>query len=113
MAKMIVNYAVNALGIIPPSLRDTSLAVLQEGKNTCIFSDISDETAELQQYIILACQLGLTGIHPDGTVLSDFMPNKTVSRAEFGTVLSRLLYGAMYNEGTPYYINHLQALKNN
>jgi hypothetical protein len=53
------------------------------------------------------------GIHPDGTPLSDFMPNKKVSRAEFWTVLSRLLYGTTYNEGIPYYISHLQALKKN
>jgi hypothetical protein len=51
------------------------------------------------------------GIHSDWTPLSDFMPNKKVTRAEFGTVLSRLLYGTTYNNGTPYYLNHLQALK--
>jgi hypothetical protein len=45
----------------------------------------------LQSYIIQACELGLMGIHSDGTPLSAFMPEKTVSRAEFGTVLSRLL----------------------
>jgi hypothetical protein len=41
------------------------------------------------------------------------MPNKKVSRAEFGTVLSRILWGETYNNATPYYANHLQALKNN
>jgi hypothetical protein len=39
------------------------------------------------------------------------MPNKKISRAEFGTVLSRLLYGTLYNSWIPYYANHLQALK--
>jgi hypothetical protein len=51
--------------------------------NCNTFSDISNETEELQTYIIQACELGLMGIHPDGTPLSDFMPNKKVSRAEF------------------------------
>jgi hypothetical protein len=104
MAKMVVNYAVNVLGIspemgiTPPSLRDTSpdreekirnLSTMQadtnENKNEdennelplflsrstagvaegggaiaqedCTFSDTSNETEELQTYIILACQL--------------------------------------------------------
>jgi hypothetical protein len=34
-----------------------------------------------------------------------------VTRAEFGTVLSRALYGTKYEWWTPYYINHLLALK--
>jgi hypothetical protein len=53
------------------------------------------------------------GIHTDGTPLSEFMPDKFVSRAEFGTVLSRVLYGTMYNDAIPYYVRHLQALQNN
>jgi hypothetical protein len=32
---------------------------------TCTFSDISNITEELQQYIIQACELGLMGIHSD------------------------------------------------
>jgi hypothetical protein len=40
------------------------------------------------------------------------MPRKTVSRAEFGTVLSRILWGDTYNDSKPYYVKHLQALKN-
>jgi hypothetical protein len=39
------------------------------------------------------------------------MPGKKVSRAEFGTVLSRMLWGDVYNDGNPYYAKHLQALK--
>jgi predicted outer membrane repeat protein len=118
MAKMVVNYAVNVLGIspemgiTPPSLRDTSPAVLREGKirnlsitqedkesennetpiflsrstagvaegggainaegvidtnkipptplyerGNCTFSDIANQTQELQTYITQACQL--------------------------------------------------------
>ncbi|MDR2190089.1 MAG: S-layer homology domain-containing protein [Candidatus Peribacteria bacterium] len=53
------------------------------------------------------------GIHTDGTPLKSFLPNQPVSRAEFGTVFSRVLYGDKYNDGIPYYINHLQALKEN
>jgi hypothetical protein len=45
MAKMIVNYAVKVLEIQP----DTS-------KN-CLFTDVANETEELQTAMILACQL--------------------------------------------------------
>jgi hypothetical protein len=46
-----------------------------------------------------------------GTTL--FKPKASVTRAEFGTTLSRALYGDLYNGGTPYYYTaHLAALKN-
>jgi hypothetical protein len=51
------------------------------------------------------------GVNPDTTPIPDFMPNKEVSRAEFGTVLSRMFYGEKYNNGETYYSSHLQALK--
>ncbi len=46
-----------------------------------------------------------------GVGITAFNPNSVVTRSQFGTVLSRALYGDMYNDGDPYYINHLQALK--
>jgi hypothetical protein len=39
------------------------------------------------------------------------MPNALVTRAEFGTVLSRVLRWDKYNSWTLYYTDHLQALK--
>ena len=45
--------------------------------------------------------------------MTSFFPNGEVTRAEFGTVLSRTLYGTIYNGGTPYYLNHLKALQDN
>jgi hypothetical protein len=41
----------------------------------------------------------------------NFLPNKVLTRAEFGTILSRLLRWATYNGGSPYYLPHLQALQ--
>jgi hypothetical protein len=61
--------------------------------------------------MILACQLWIMGIHTDWSPLSAFSPNELITRAQFGTILSRILYGTLYNEGDPYYINHLQALQ--
>ena len=46
------------------------------------------------------------GINTDGI----FNPNGTLSRAEFGTILSRVLFGSIYDGGTPYYAAHLNAL---
>jgi len=53
-----------------------------------------------------ACQLGLMGVG-----IEKFNPNGIVTRAEFGTVLSRALWGDEYNGADPYYKDHLQALK--
>lgn len=94
MAKMMVNYAEGVLGKTP----DDTLA--------CEFSDVADESSELKGYILEACQLGLMGVG-----ITAFNPNATVTRAQFGTVLSRALYDDAYNGGEPYYTNHLQALK--
>lgn len=46
-----------------------------------------------------------------GVGITAFTPDAVVTRAQFGTVLSRALYGDIYNNGDPYYADHLQALK--
>ena len=94
MAKMMVNYAKEVLNRTP----DTSL--------TCEFTDVANQSDELRGYIVEACQLGLMG-----QGITAFNPNGVVTRAQFGTVLSRALYGDMYNGSDPYYKNHLAALK--
>lgn len=94
MAKMMVNYAKEVKGLTP----DTSLA--------CEFTDVANETAEMKGYITEACQMGLMG-----QGITAFNPNGVVTRAQFGTVLSRVLYGDAYDGGDPYYAEHLQALK--
>ena len=99
MAKMIVVYAVKVYGLHPDTTK------------LCQFTDIAQETPELQTYIELACQLGLMGVRPDGTPKTIFTPENTVSRADFGTVFSRILWGTKYDTGEYYYTDHLQALK--
>lgn len=94
MAKMMVNYAESILGKTPDPSKD------------CVFNDVADQSEELKLYITEACQLGLMGVD-----IIAFNPNDIVTRAQFGTVLSRALYDDAYNGGTPYYIDHLQALK--
>jgi len=94
MAKMMVNYAKEVIWLTA----DTS--------KYCWFSDISSQTIELQWYIQEACQMGLMGVG-----LSEFMPNGIVNRAQFGTVLSRILFWDTYDWSDPYYADHLAALQ--
>jgi hypothetical protein len=76
MAKMIVNYAIPLYHLSP------------DASQQCFFNDIAEESEELQSYITLACQLGIMGIAMEN---DHFLPNKILSRAEFGMILSRLL----------------------
>jgi hypothetical protein len=62
----------------------------------------------MQYYIRLVCQLGIMGVW-----LTSFEPYARVDRAQWGTVLSRILYGDQYDGANPYYINHLNALQTN
>lgn len=94
MAKMMVNYAKEVLG----RTADTSLE--------CNFTDIANQSEELRGYIVEACQMGLMG-----QGITAFNPNGIVTRAQFGTVLSRALWGDQYNGADPYYADHLAALQ--
>jgi hypothetical protein len=47
-----------------------------------------------------------------GNSSSTFKPYETVNKAEFGTMLARILWGTKYDGGVPYYQAPLNALKN-
>ncbi len=95
MAKMMVNYSIRVLG-----------KTLNTWAN-CNFTDLTWQSTEMKGYIKWACQLGIMGIGN-----ATFNPNGQVTRAQFGTVLSRTLYGEIYNTTwTWYYLKHLAALK--
>jgi len=93
LAKMLANWAKDG-GKTP----DTSKA--------CTFTDTASVKGDLAVAIVEACQLGLMG-----QGITAFRPYDTISRAEFGTALSRALWGSKYEGGNPYYVNHLNALK--
>ena len=99
LAKMITQFAVKVMKMKPDITK------------TCSFSDIWNETAEIQLYIKTACQLGLMGYDDNGKQSETFNPFGIVDRAQFGTILSRVLRGTKYNWGDPYYVKHLNALK--
>lgn len=93
-AKMFVEFA-KSMG----QTADTSAS--------CSFSDLASVAdTDLEDFAVEACQMGLMGIGTNGI----FNPMGVLSRAEFGTVLSRVLFGDVYNGGNPFYAAHLNAL---
>ncbi len=92
MAKMITNYAKNILWKTPDTTK------------SCLFLN-SNVSADLVQYMTESCQLWLMW-----QWISDFRPNDYVTRAEFWTVLSRMLFNTE-DWVDKYYSTHLAKLK--
>lgn len=85
-------------------------------KDCSAFADsMSWYNQEMKNYMITSCQLERMWIHTaDYTPIPDFMPRKFVSRAEFGTILSRILWWDKYEaekNSRYYYVDHLNKLK--
>lgn len=94
LAKMISNWAEKELG------------TKADETKVCSFADAQTAEGDLAAYVKKACQMGLMG-----QGIASFRPNDKVTRGEFGTTLSRAIWGTKYDGATPYYANHLQALK--
>ncbi len=96
MAKMLSQYAINILWKTPDTWRKAN------------FSDVSTQLDEqYNDWVTLAYQLWIMWIWID-----KFRPFDSVTRAEFGTALSRVLFWNIYNqEWSNYYSKHLAALK--
>ena len=102
MAEMVVKFTEKVLGREIPS----------EIPSKCCWWDASREWKSLQTkiYAEKACALWVMWIR-----MQNFMPNKILDRAEFGTILSRLLWWDKYDvvDATKtklYYTKHLNAL---
>lgn len=104
MAKFITQFALVSLKKTPSDIN----------KDCSNFADsIASYSNEMKNYMTLACKFEYMWVTPLYTAMSDFMPNKNLSRAEFGTVLSRILWWNKYEwSNVNYYTNHLNALKN-
>jgi hypothetical protein len=77
------------------------------------YEDVKVETRgqEMYDFVTLAYQYQIMGIDANGNALKKFKPTGTVSRAEFATVLSRVLFGSAYNQNSGNYRElHIQAL---
>ena len=105
MAKMVVNFMVNVLWFEIPD--DVPEHCLSFNDNPAIW-----ESEEIKDYAIKSCALWIMWID---MVNNEFLPNDIVSRAEFGTITSRILWWTKYNVKHtiqhPYYVKHLNALK--
>ena len=101
MAKMLSQYAINVLWQTP----DTS--------KTIKFKDVSNKKdADYDNWVTLAYQLWIMW---QNMPWNKFRPNDEVSRAEFATALSRLLYQTTdwkYKSTKEYYIPHMAKLYN-
>ncbi len=97
---MISNYAINVLDKQPDESRE------------CAFDDMINGDAEYQIYAKLACQLGVMGINNvTNEVNKNFNPDEAVTKAQFATILSRLLYGSAYNgDDENRYVKHVDKL---
>lgn len=95
LAKMISYFAINLLW------KELDL------NKECTFLDVSDELDyRYNSWLTYACQLWLMWQNID-----KFRPTDGVTRAEFGTVLSRALRWDKNEWWKTYYENHLNALK--
>ena len=100
LAKMMVVYIQKVVQKDPVVTGDVS------------YSDVSEELGDLYGYIKLAYQYQIMWINADGTPIELFNPHGIVSRWEYATVFSRVLFGAKFNkDGEDFYTNHLEALK--
>lgn len=105
LAKMVTNFSRQVIG----------LEYRADPKCTAsVFADYTQRDDELSSYIEQSCSLGLMGRRNDSSwTIEKFRAYDLVTRAEFATVMSRLLFGSRYNgDGTQQrYISHLNAMK--
>jgi hypothetical protein len=104
LAKMISEFAINVMW-----------REIEEEIPWCSeFEDMGSENEEMNKYATMACNLGLMWRESDQkSTQKIFNPKMIVDRAQFGTILSRLLRWDTYatDDSVRFYKNHLQALK--
>ena len=96
MAKMLSQYATNVLWKTPNPNK----------LRNCNFSDVTKEMdASYSNWVTLACQLWIMWVW-----ITNFRPNEEVTRAQFWTALSRMLFW-LPDWKDNYYSTHLAKLK--
>jgi len=96
LAEIMNNFAENVLHQTP------------DPSKSCTFTDITSLTESQKAIITKVCQLWLM---PGDLSSNSFNANENTNRAIFGSALSRVLWWTQYEWWTPYYANHLNALK--
>ena len=100
LAKMMSQYMTNVLWKTPVDAEKVE------------YADVDKSLGDLADYIQTAYAYKIMWINADGTPIKKFNPNGQVTRAEYATVFSRVLFGDKYNKSEwNYYENHLNALK--
>ena len=95
MAKMLSQYAIKILWMTPDESKINK------------FNDVTTVLdAEYNNWVTLAYQLWIMWINMPN---NNFRPKDLVTRAEFATALSRMLFWT--RDGVPYYVTHLKKLK--
>ena len=94
LAKMISNYAIK------------SLKKKKDSSKKCVFTDVtSDLDLQYDKWVTNICQLWLMW-----QWITKFRPYDKVTRAEFWTILSRLLYWSKFDWWNPFYQMHVYQL---
>ena len=76
------------------------------------YADVDSSLGDLADFIETAYAYKIMWINADGTPLKEFNPKGKVTRAEYATVFSRVLFWDKYNKSEwNYYENHINALK--
>lgn len=75
--------------------------------NACAFADKTSITEDLKPFAHAVCELWYMWVW-----VKNFNPKWTVTRAQFGTILSRVMFWEHFDGWTPYYQKHLEGLKN-
>lgn len=100
LAKMMSQYMTNVLWKTPAEVKKVE------------YADVDSSLGDLADFIQVAYAYKIMWINADGTPIKKFNPKGQVTRAEYATVFSRVLFGDRFNKSEwNYYENHLAALK--
>lgn len=100
LAKMMSQYMTNVLWKTPAEVEKVE------------YADVDSSLGDLADFIQVAYAYKIMWINADGTPIKKFNPKGQVTRAEYATVFSRVLFGDRFNKSEwKYYEDHLAALK--
>lgn len=82
-----------------------------DSEKRCEYQDLEMLSEAVKWTAQQVCQRDVMGIHPDLSPLENFMPDMLVTRDQMVTVISRILWGDLYNQGQTFYEKHIQQAK--